>query len=533
MATIFIQNCNTCEVSIPQKYGLKLYKDLSVRHPNAFYLKRQSKGNWDGIVHFINQRGIFKIGMLPRVVDLCKSYGLKIKIVDERKPVPKVTKVVTKTTNFKLRPEQIEAVKSVVNNRVQGANYHIGVLDYTVNAGKTLIMTALYLTYQRKLRTLLITNDSDWLNQARTEFKDYLPDEDITFIQGTKKLTKWTNFNIGMVQTLSRNIKKFQNELTKIDMVLVDEADLGGSKSYQTVLTHLWNTRIRIGLSGTIYMSKFKKDQLKNWNLEAFFGPKLAEFKLKESIEKGYSTKTVVKAIDYKPYYGNWECDALSYKDEYDDTITNNHRGLRMVIDRVRYNLHLGRWPLLIVTKYIDHCENIYKYLQKHNKVGHIANIAYVHVDTPTSVRKRIMQEFREGKLHILVSTTIIARGKNFPLLKAMINAAGFKAEEKNIQFLGRLVRTHESKKKAYLDDLQYPGHYLGRHSRARIRSYKKQGFKVINVTSKQRNLANERRELNKVMKKVKEKTYEPIPPSLFQKGRFKELCEWCESHPG
>ena len=29
--------------------------------------------------------------------------------------------------------------------------------------------------YKKQLKTLLITNDSDWLNQARDEFKQYLP----------------------------------------------------------------------------------------------------------------------------------------------------------------------------------------------------------------------------------------------------------------------------------------------------------------------------------------------------------------------
>ena len=57
------------------------------------------------------------------------------------------------------------------------------------------------------------------------------------------------------------------------------------------------------------------------------------------------------------------------------------------------------------------------------------------------------------------------------------------KGWEKTIQFLGRLVRLHKSKSKAYLDDIQYPGHYLGKHSKARVRAYKKQGYKVIMVT--------------------------------------------------
>lgn len=45
-------------------------------------------------------------------------------------------------------------------------------------------MSSLYLSYKKQLKTLLITNDSDWLNQAREEFKQYLPGEDITFVQG-------------------------------------------------------------------------------------------------------------------------------------------------------------------------------------------------------------------------------------------------------------------------------------------------------------------------------------------------------------
>eukprot|EP00975_Prorocentrum_lima_P029224 6136425-Prorocentrum_lima.AAC.1 len=61
------------------------------------------------------------------------------------------------------------------------------------------------------------------------------------------------------------------------------------------------------------------------------------------------------------------------------------------------------------------------------------------------------MMDFREGKIDILVSTTIIAR-------------ASMDSQEKSIQFLGRLVRTDKSKKKVYLDDLHYPGPYLDRH---------------------------------------------------------------------
>lgn len=467
-----------CELDLPLKFAQKLYQEFSVRHPNAFYLRTRQRGmqNWDGKIHYINKHGEFKIGFLPAVYEKCIEYGIKPKVVDMRKPLPKVKKVVTKIGKYKLRPEQEKAVKAIISNQVGNSLFQIGVLDYTVNAGKTLIMSSLYLSYKRQLKTLLITNDSDWLNQAREEFKQYLPGEDITFVQG--KVLNWSNFTIGMVQSISRNMRFYQQELSKIDMVLVDEADQGGSKQYQNVLTRLFNTRIRIGLSGTIYMSKLAKDKVKNMNLECFFGKVIAEFKLKDSIKKGYSTKTIVKMVPSRPWYGNWESEFVTYKDIYDDSITLNRYARKMAYARLKWNINQGRYPALVVCKHIAHCENLYKFFKK--KLGDAYNLSYVHVNTPSKLRQQIMKDFREGKIDILVSTTIIARGKNFPKLRYLLNAASMNSQEKSIQFLGRLVRTDESKNKVYLDDLHYPGNYLSRHGRHRKQYYQKQELKVI-----------------------------------------------------
>lgn len=467
-----------CELDLPLKFAQKLYQEFSVRHPNAFYLRTRQRGmqNWDGKIHHINKHGEFKIGFLPAVYEKCIEYGIKPKVVDMRKPLPKVKKVVTKIGKYKLRPEQEKAVKAIISNQVGNSLFQIGVLDYTVNAGKTLIMSSLYLSYKRQLKTLLITNDSDWLNQAREEFKQYLPGEDITFVQG--KVLNWSNFTIGMVQSISRNMRFYQQELSKIDMVLVDEADQGGSKQYQNVLTRLFNTRVRIGLSGTIYMSKLAKDKVKNMNLEGFFGKVVAEFKLKDSIKKGYSTKTIVKMVPSRPWYGNWESEFVTYKDIYDDSITLNKYARRMAYARLKWNINQGRYPALVVCKHIAHCENLYKFFKK--KLGDAYNLSYVHVNTPSKLRQQIMKDFREGKIDILVSTTIIARGKNFPKLRYLLNTASMDSQEKSIQFLGRLVRTDESKNKVYLDDLHYPGNYLSRHGRHRKQYYQKQELKVI-----------------------------------------------------
>lgn len=152
-----------------------------------------------------------------------------------------------------------------------------------------------------------------------------------------------------------------------------------------------------------------------------------------------------------------------------------------MALDRLKWNLNQGRYPALVVCKHIAHCENLCKFFKK--KLDNKYNIACVHVNTHTKLRQRIMKDFREGKIDILVSTTIIARGKNFPKLRYLLNTASMDSQEKSIQFLGRLVRKDESKSKVYLDDLHYPGNYLSRHGNHRRKYYQDQGLKVIRLS--------------------------------------------------
>lgn len=62
-----------------------------------------------------------------------------------------------------------------------------------------------------------------------------------------------------MVQSLAGNINRYQKFLSEIDMVLIDEADVIDNKTYKTVIQHLYNSRVRVGLSGTLYMSDLKR----------------------------------------------------------------------------------------------------------------------------------------------------------------------------------------------------------------------------------------------------------------------------------
>lgn len=481
MINITILNGNICQLDGDRKAMIKLYDSYRVKHPNAWHILMYQKGKikWDGYIKYITDAGRFKIGLLPKVYNDAIALGQEVKIVDKRAPIP--SPVVPRELGDRiLYPRQVKALERILFNKVGNIPFHIVAGDLAVGFGKSTIFAAIHKAFKNKLRTILLLNDADLFNQFKREIPPMLPDVDIQFIQGSR-VDQWGQFNVAMVQSLSRNLSKYQYQLAKIDICLIDEADIIDNKTYQGVITHLYNSRIRVGLSGTLYMSKLKKDLVHNMNVMSFIGEKVDTVKLVDQMKAGKATPVVVKMID------TGIKDKMVYKDyqkEYEATISKNPEAYTVSLARALWNAKYNRFPMLIVTKYIDHCENLYKHYQKKNKEWGLGwKIAYAHHETKN--RTKILEDFRTGKTDVLISTTIISRGKNFPTLRYLQNTASMDSNEKSIQILGRLVRQSEGKTKAYLDDLVFPGHYLARHGKHRERYYKAEKLKVIKVIPK------------------------------------------------
>ena len=474
MITITIKNCNICELSGPAKFTNRLYNIFRIKHPDAWHIRMYSRANsWDGYVKYISDYGQFRIGLLNKVYQECIKTGQKVKIIDQRPQLGITPEVPNQLGDKLLREVQKKALEKILFNKVGDTPFIICASDLAVNFGKTLIFCGLHEAFKRELKTVLLLNSSDLFKQFKNEIPQLLPGEDIAFIQGSK-CNNWGNFNVCMVQSLAANIKKYQKFLSGVDMVLIDEADVIDNKTYKTVIQHLYNSRIRVGLSGTLYMSQLKKKLVHNMNIMSFIGDKVNEVKLAEMVKKGYSTPIVCKMI-YAPFKYSGNSD---YPTEYKEVITNNVKAYELSLKRTKFNLSYNRLPMLIVCKFIDHCEKLYKYYTKH--LGDKYTIQYVHHNTKG--RDEILRQFRNGEIDILIATTIISRGQNFPELKYLQNTASMDSNEKSLQILGRLARTHMSKKKAYLDDLVFPGNYLKRHGNHRKNYYLKEKLKVIKI---------------------------------------------------
>lgn len=471
MITITITNNNSGQITGHPLSIEKLRSMFRIKHPNAWHIIRYGKTRWDGYVKYISDRGYFKTGLFPKILEVAKTID-DVQVKDLRPKLDVKPAIPKHLADRDLYPNQVKALKNLLNYKVDGIPWSICAGDYAVGFGKSTLFASIFTAY-KGTKTILLLNDSDLFNQFKREIPPMIFDQySVKFIQGGN-CSDWGDFNIAMVQSIARNLKKYALELSKIKIVLIDEADVIDNKTYTSVITHLWNAPVRIGLSGTLYLNKLKKFEVHNMNIMQFIGPAIDHVSIKTQIKNKKATPVIVKSIGFnKPK--DVDLDMFGdYLEQYKAVILNNE-SYKQTLSRIEYNAKYNRFPMLIVVKYIDHCEQLYRYLVENSDY----KIAHVHHKSPN--RDSILNDFRNGRYDILVATTIISRGKNFPDLQYLQNAACMDAHEKTIQILGRLVRLSSKKSKTYLDDIAYQGSYLLRHSKHRVSYYKKQGFKVI-----------------------------------------------------
>ena len=447
----------------------KVYEDMKVKHPNAWHLRSYMEPGWDGKIKYLTDAGYAKTGLLPLATSLIEKHGGQYSIIDKRNLL-KFDAIPTSIGEFTPRDYQIEAVESIVYNYVDDLPFQRGIIGAATNAGKTLIAAMLYKSF-KNAKALILVKSSDLYKQ----FLDDMPKmfgDDWGYMQGKK--VKWANIMICMTPTLRNRLQEFSTKLASYNITLFDECHESTSKTNKKVLTALYNTSIRIGLSGTPLAHK---DPTKNMDVRSFFGEVVYAIKNTELIEQGFSSPVIIKINK-----GNTKIKIKgNYAEEYRQGISTSKERTMVTLNRIDYYLRRGCKPILIVGKYHEHVENLYKYIKK--RFGENYRIDYIHHKIKD--RKLRLDSFKDGTIDILVASLIIKLGQNMPLIRAMINASAGDSQINALQLIGRALRKHRSKKKVYYEDFHDEGAYLRRHSKHRIEWYKKQGFKVIELYKK------------------------------------------------
>jgi intein/homing endonuclease len=331
----------------------------------------------------------------------------------------------------------------------------------------TLIMMGTYLGFN-KSRTMILLDNSKLYIQIKRDLHSLFPHE-YGYMQG--KEVKWGNIMVGMIKTVKNRLSEFRKEFNTFRVLLVDEADLAGNATYNAVFKEFPNAGARIGFSGTVFLRDLKKDALRNNTLREYFGDILFSITAKELEDQEFTTKAIVKLVPGLKGGGE------DFIDEFNNVIGLNPAHHYLILKRVRYNLMTHKYPIMVFTRYIEQTEVLGLYLK-----SALPNVSLDWVHHKRAEQK-VLDNFKDGKIKVLVCSLFLKRGLSFPLVRCIINASAGEFYSNPLQVLGRGTRTNEGKKKVfYFEDIMDSGTYLTRHSKARVLQYKREKYFIRNL---------------------------------------------------
>lgn len=463
----FTINNHTTKLSGDPKILHNIFKHFQFKHPNAFHMRKKIKFKWDGMVNPVSKTGVIKTGLAQSVLDyVVNDLGIEdFEVVDYRQHL-RLREIPDTIAGLTPRPYQKRCIENVIYNSMLDQPHQRGIILASMNAGKTIIMFGIHMSIVGA-KTMILINNKVLYKQLKQDLAEAFPNT-YGYMQG--KNIQWGEIMVVMVQTLSNRLDEYQDRLKEFNVLLTDECDLADNKTFETVYRSLEHVPLRAGFTGTAFLRFLKKDQIRNTKMLEIFGSLLDTISMKDLEDMGVSTPIIIKLIR-----GNTRIrDVFSFNEEWDEAITFNRLRHHVIYDRVLFNLKMERKYIMIFCKFIDQVTETHQFLSERAEGRY--TVGYAH---HKSNYAQTLEDFKDGRLNILVCSLFLKRGLNLPLIQTIINGAGGDFYSAPLQIAGRGVRKHKSKKVVYLEDIQDKGKYLTKHSNQRIQYYKQQKLKI------------------------------------------------------
>ena len=431
-----------------------LYELYSFKVPGAEYSAAYKRRQWDGKTHFISKTGVFKSGLLSRLlVDLKKI---------ECEP-----EVVT---------ESYKKIEPNLDYDIEGFNYYVyqenliidalkhkrGIIKSPTGSGKTLIMAGLIKALAGR-KMIILFNAKQLLTQTYDFLTETCGMDSIGLCYGEGYI-----YGDVMLCTVQSIEKILDTHLEEAEVLMVDEChEFGNGKTTLAALRSFPKAVYRLGFTATP-----PRDSVPRYNLEGALGGVLEAVDTADLVESGKLTKPLIQLID-RPYTASGVDEDLGYLDVYEEYIVNNESRnniIKEIVNEIRKTTKRSR--ILILTRSLDHgrtledlLEGQCEFLEGANSVGE---------------RYQAISRFRGcSESSILIGTKILQTGVNIEEITHLINARGMKSEIATLQALGRALRRHDSKDVVYIYDFMDKEKYLREHSVSRKRHYEREGHQV------------------------------------------------------
>lgn len=434
----------------------------------AFRNKRRGSFEWDGYRKLFNiQTRRFPIGLLGRVVSLFEKNGISVNIINKRK-VDNMIYDYQYDQSF-LRDYQTSCViASLVNGN--------GIVKVATGGGKTVIAGCTIGALGKK--SIFIVHTRDLLYQTKESFQRLFPNE--TIGQIGDGIIDYQNITVATMQTLailggveigsnsydeeSNNdeakieadaIKKdaFHKYAITVQCVMMDEVQIVCSQTAYNVRFLFEYATYAFGYSASPW-----RDDGSDLMIEGAFGKRICDITASYLINQGYLVKPLIEIHDTNYDTSNQPTKYVEVYKKY--IVENTVRNIQVANDAIaEYNA--GKNTLILVTQ-IKHGEELQNIM---SAMGVPVN--FISGKSGMKRRKQAIQDMRDGKIQILIATTIADVGLDIPRLESLVEAGAGKSSVTALQRLGRIMRIYENKKSckfiSYNDHVRYLDEHIKR----------------------------------------------------------------------
>jgi superfamily II DNA or RNA helicase len=443
-------------------------RDKKERKEKVEQVKAQSQ--W---IKFYDRRSrTFASGLLGYVRE---HYPGELKIRDLRKPLPEF-KLGFKEFDFNDKVETREEQLGVVRSALSAGR---GILFCATNFGKTEAASAIAAEFKRQTgrvpKILYLIHQISVARQTAERFEKHLGGRIPTHMVGAgRKSIPKEGILVSMVQTGAKLLKRseFKKFLAGCDILFFDEFHINKAH-WATQIAKFCGASMRFGLSGTID----KNSKTKMLHYQGLTGPIIAEVRNKELVDAGRSARPEFRFIEVDVP------EADTYMESYRIGIVRNKGRNNAVVNEVLRYLGRDKKSVLVTVLRIKHGLKLLAKLERCVDL----RMEFISGKTPLPLRDKAINDFKRGRVSILIVSSIFNVGMDIPEIDAWINAAGGKGWELVLQRLGRALRRKEGENKVYVSDFIDRGNtYLFRHSLKRLKYYQKEQIGDIKIITRE-----------------------------------------------
>ena len=409
----------------------------------------------------------FPSGWTGKFLSKLKVMGITVTFKDVRtkpKDTPQLMSLLSTTQVPPLRDYQDRAVsKSLQTSR--------GIIHHATGAGKTVVTAAIL--RDLGLPSLIIVPTLNLLLQTAEDLKGFLGEDYVGEIG--EGVFNPQLFTVATVQSIWSKIKRNDPQLSdlfkKIDVLCIDEAhhiNVAGKNKIQNTyfkIATMLDCYYKFGLTAT----PGDPDSLERELLEGATGRVIDHVSSSELIKRGLLTRPSIQMYKITPpqRYSDWQV-------AYRENVLKNARRNAKIVQLAEAFSRDNKSVLITVTRVAEHGGLLNDLIE---------DAVFMSGQTPAEERKQILQDFGSKKIKILIST-VVNEGVNIPSMDVIIMAGGGKSNKQTVQRVGRALRKSEGKSKAVIIDfMDADGGMLQRHSKARLKTYRKESeFEIKDI---------------------------------------------------